>query len=395
MLTKIRGMRDKRKRPQKKTHGIVLGVLIMALTRLGSLNGLEQIGRTKLLKRLLDEKPASADTVGRAMSLLNNDALREINRHIYSRMKRNKALKPMVGNMFALIIDGHETTASYHRCCDECLERKIGAKDGEKTQYYHRNVCGMLKCRDFSIPLDVEEQRRGEDEVAAAKRLLERIMKNYPKAFKVIIADGLYARATFFELALSYKKDVIAVLKDERRELLQDAMGLFKGRSPSHVYTTKRKLIKCWDMQDFDSWDTFGGKVRVVRTVEETTITRQNGKKDEVNTSEWFWVSTITRERLGTEDFVSLAHGRWAIENNGFNELTTYWQADHVYKHSQNAINAFWLMIMLAYNLFHAFIRLNLKPRLRERHTKLYFLFMITAELFNGQGYELSPANTG
>ena len=144
-------------------------------------------------------------------------------------------------------------------------------------------------------------------------------------------------------------------------------------------------------MQDFDSWDTFEGKVRVVRTVEETTITRQNGKKDETNTSEWFWVSTITRERLGTEDFVNLGHGRWAIENNGFNELVTYWQADHVYKHGQNAISAFWLMTMLAYNLFHAFIRLNLKPQIREKHTKLYFLFMITAELFDGQKYEIIP----
>lgn len=384
-------MRDKRKKPQKKTYGIVLGVFVMALTRLGSLNGLEQNAGARFWKRLADEEPASADTVGRTMSLLNNDDLRRMNRHIYSRMKRNKALKPMMGNMFVLIIDGHETTASYHRHCDDCLERKIDVKDGEKTQYYHRNVCGMLKCRDFSILLDVEEQRRGEDEVAAATRLLARIMKNYPKAFKVIIADGLYARATFFELALSYKKDVIAVLKDERRELLQDAMGMFKGRSPSHVYTNKRKLIKCWDMQDFDSWDTFEGKVRVVRTVEETTITRQNGKKDETNTSEWFWVSTITRERLGTEDFVNLGHGRWAIENNGFNELVTYWQADHVYKHGQNAISAFWLMTMLAYNLFHAFIRLNLKPQIREKHTKLYFLFMITAELFDGQKYEIIP----
>lgn len=190
-------MKDKRKKPQKKTYGIVLGVLVMALTRLGSLNGLEQISWTRLLKRLLGEEPASADTVGRAMSLLNNDDLREISRHIYSRMKRNKALKPMTGDMFALIIDGHETTASYRRHCDECLERKTDTKDGKKTQYYHRDVCGMLKCRDFSMLLDVEEQKRGEDEAAAATRLLMRIMKNYAKAFNVIIADGLYARAVF------------------------------------------------------------------------------------------------------------------------------------------------------------------------------------------------------
>ena len=386
MLTKIGEMKDQRKRPQKKTLGIVLGVLIMALTRLGSLNCLEQIGRTKLLKRMTEEEPASADTVGRTMSLLNNDDLRRINRDIYSRMKRNKALKPMLENMFVLIIDGHETTASYKRRCRECLERKMETKEGEKTQYYHRNVIGMLKCRDFTIVLDVEEQRKGEDEVAAATRLLKRIIRNYPKAFKVIIADGLYARGKFFKFAIRQKKEVIAVLKDERRELMQDAKGLFEGRKPDHVYKEKRREVKCWDMEEFETWETLGRKVRVVRTIEETTVTRQNGKREEINRSEWYWVSTITRERLGTEELVKLGHSRWAIENNGFNELVTYWRADHVYKHNQSAINAFWLIIMIAYNLFHAFIRLNIKPQLRERHTKLYFLLKITAELFFNEG---------
>lgn len=381
VLTKIRGMRDSRIKPQKKTYDIVVGVMIMALTRLGSLNGLEQSSRTKLWKRLLDDAPASADTMGRVMSLLNNDELREINKSIYSRMKRNKALKPMVENMSVLIIDGHETSASYHRYCKDCLKRKIQTNDGEKIQYYHKNVCGMLKFKDFSVLLDVEEQKRGEDEVAAATRLLARIMNNYPRAFKIIIADGLYARASFFELVLSYKKDVIAVLKDDRRDLLQDAMGMFNGQTPCHVYENKKTIIKCWDMGNFDSWDTFNGKVRVVRTVEEKTVRRQIGQKDETKISEWFWVSTITKEKIGTKDFVEMAHSRWAIENNGFNELVTYWQADHVYRHNGNAINAFWLMTMLAYNLFHAFIRLNLKPQLRDRYTKLHLLRMIASEL--------------
>lgn len=389
----MRRMRDGRKKPQRKTYDVVLGVMVMALTRLGSLNGLEQSKGAIFWKRLLEEEPASADTTGRVMSHLNNEDLRKINKSIYSRMKRNKALRPGAGNVFALIIDGHETTASYHRCCEDCLEREIETKEGKKTQYYHRSVCGMLKSRDFTILLDAERQKPREDEVMAATRLVLRIVKKYLRAFKVIIADGLYARATFFDFALSCGKDVIAVLKDERRELLQDAVGIFKGKAPSHVYEDKKTKIRCWDMEGFDTWDTFGEKVRVVRTVEETTITRQNGKKDETSTREWFWVSTIPGEKVKTEDFINLAHGRWAIENNGFNELVRYWKVDHVYRHSQSAIEAFWLMIMLAYNLFHAFIRLNLKPQLRERHTKLHFLFMITAELFNGHKSEIITAS--
>ncbi len=367
-----------------------MSVLTMAITRLGSLNGLEQSMKTGFMRKMLEDEPASADTIGRVMSQIESEELREINREIYSKMKRNKAIKPIVGDILVLIIDGHETTASYKRCCRECLKREIETKEGKKEQYYHRSVYGMLKSQDFCIMIDIEEQKVWEDEVAAATRLLKRIIKRYPRGFKVIVADGLYARGKFFEFAVRNKKEVIAVLKDERRDLLQDAKGMFKGRRPDYKIKEKNKEIKCWDMEEFDTWETFSKKVRVVRTIEETRKKRQDRKEEEIKRSEWFWVSTITREKIGTEDFVNLAHGRWAIENNGFNELKTYWYADHVYKHNQNAINAFWLMIMIAYNLFHAFYKLNLKPQLREKYTKLYFLMMITAELFNKQICDIS-----
>jgi len=41
----------------------------------------------------------------------------------------------------------------------------------------------MLSGEDFPLLLDVEEQRKEEDEVAAVTRLVERILKNYPRAF--------------------------------------------------------------------------------------------------------------------------------------------------------------------------------------------------------------------
>ncbi len=62
-----------------------------------------------------------------------------------------------------------------------------------------------------------------------------------------------------------------------------------------------------------------------------------------------------------TQRVVRLGHARWDIQNPGFNELVNAWHGDHVYKHDSNAIEAFWLTLLLAYNLFHAFVRLNLK----------------------------------
>jgi len=45
--------------------------------------------------------------------------------------------------------------------------------------------------------------------------------------------------------------------------------------------------------------------------------------------------------------------------------LVTRWHANHVYRHEANAILVFWLLTMLACNLFMAFYQRNLKPAVR------------------------------
>ena len=176
---------------------------------------------------------------------------------------------------------------------------------------------------------------------------------------------------------------MIAVLKDERRDLLNDAQGLFKTeKSVSYRYGQLER--QCWDIEHFTSWSQMDRPVRVVRSLETKYRRRQNSGKLHYETSEWFWVSTISKEKLPTEDFVKLGHGRWKIENNGFNELVNYWHADHVYRHSPEAMEAFWLLTAIAFILFHAFIGLNLKPEIRYKYSKLHWARTITAELFRG-----------
>lgn len=145
---------------------------------------------------------------------------------------------------------------------------------------------------------------------------------------------------------------MITVLKDERRDLLKDAHGLFKEEK-SVTYTLVQSELKCQDIEHFSSWSQLGRDVRVVRSLETKNLRRQNTRKLHFETSEWVWVGTISKEKLPTEEFVKLAHGRWKIENNGFNELVNYWHVDHIYKHNPVSIESFWLLIMLAYVIFH------------------------------------------
>ena len=356
--------------------------MVMALAQMGSLNALEQTGENSFWKKWLATNLPSADAIGAVFSSIDANGFRGILRHLYSRLKRNKALQPPFrDNLFALVIDGHESSASYLRCCNQCLKREIKTLRGSRIQYYHRHVMAILLCKDFPFLLDLELQMPGEDEVAAATRLVERLFLNYPRAFDVVVADGLYAQAPFFKTVIAHGKQVIAVLKDDRRDLLQDAMGVFCQELP-FVFQQDGVTRQCWDIEGFKSWTSFGQEARVVRSVETTTVCRQNTGKKEDCVSEWVWVTTLPKQKVYTETFVGIGHARWDIENKAFNELTTYWHADHVYKHTVGAIEAFWLITMLAYNLFHAFIALNLKSAIRQLHTKLHLARAVTAELY-------------
>ena len=354
---------------------------------MGSLNALEQTQGNCFWNKWLDGKLPSADVMGTVFSTIDCRDLRAVLRHIYSRLKRNKALQPAFSDtLFALVIDGHECSASYLRCCEKCSQREIKTARGIRIQYYHRHVMAVLLCREFPLLLDLELQLPGEDEVAAATRLLDRIFLNYPRAFDVVVADGLYARASFFKTVTSHGKQVIAVLKDDRRDLMQDALGIFNQQKPV-LFQEKALIRQCWDIDGLTSWASFAKEVRVVRSVETTTVCRRKTGQKEDTVSEWMWVTTLPTQIAATESFVLTAHGRWDIENKAFNELTAYWHADHVYKHTMGAIEAFWLITMLAYNIFHAFIALNLKPVIRAAYTKHHLACLVSAELYSGGSF--------
>jgi len=361
----------------------------MMLTRRGSLNALEQDKGNRFWMRWLGCTLPSADTMGRVFSQVDLDAIRCCIHHVYSKLKRNKALKKTHG-FDVLIIDGHESNASYLRCCSGCLSRTVHTREGDRIQYYHRNVIAMLVGNDFPILVDVEQQRKGEEEVSCAMRLCKRVLRTYPRAFTMVVTDGLYLTAPFFKLLLDHGKEVLCVFKDERRDLMEDARALFPWQQPVVVRegNTERAL---WDIEGFSSWESLGKDVRVVRSLETTKVRRQRTGEEESQTSEWLWVTTVSQQRAGTEVIVKLGHVRWFIENRAINEMVTYWHADHMYRHHPNAIPAFWLTLMLVLNLFRAFVYLNIKPALRSRHSNLFFATLIFAGLYDGSYQKVPP----
>ena len=165
-------------------------VLVLFWTRLGSLNALETLAPAPFWKQWLGREMPSADTLGRVYSRLDAAAVRAAIHHVYERLKRNKAL-PGIGGLGVAVLDDHEPHASYRRCCRGCLKRTVQRRDGQQMQYYHRQVTLLLLSdappgsEPLRLLLDAEPQRPGEDEMAAAHRLLARVLETYPRAFDV------------------------------------------------------------------------------------------------------------------------------------------------------------------------------------------------------------------
>jgi hypothetical protein len=194
-----REVRDFRPRPQIPTHVFPATIFLMFLCRLRSFHELEQYADQSSWRRWLEHAVPSVDEIAYVSERMDLSSLRELLAHLYTRLMRNKVLQPMAGWRVAAV-DGHEIGCSYKRCCDECLTRHTKDNDDQCLQYYHRIVAFQLLGDNFRFLLDAELIRKREDEVAAATRMIERVLRRFPRSFDILTGDALYARAPLFNL---------------------------------------------------------------------------------------------------------------------------------------------------------------------------------------------------
>jgi hypothetical protein len=211
--------------------------------------------------------------------------------------------------------------------------------------------------------------------------------------FDILLLDALYAQAPLLKLAQQIGWDVVISLKQENRDLYQDALGLFRARPPDQTFS-ERQEGKTYEIR---LWQEFGlpftrdhpQPLRVVRTQEEVTETHYRGRQKQAETTshEWVWMTTLTSvfpppvvRRLG--------HERWKNENNGWMDLTQHWAFKHGFLHAcrhrpqrrkpsgerepvpNHGLAAVTLILLIAFALCSAFVL---------RHSKLARLHHLTS----------------
>ena len=361
---------DSRPQPDIPARAVGLSLILGEVIQLPSLLQLQEETKLPQWQRWVGYRhPISHDTFGYVSERLDPAQLRRAAIWINRKLKRGKAFEAnKINGLLAVSLDANEQFCSDHRCCEDCLTREITCKDvaGKeftKTQYYHKQVYAQLSGPALSVILDVEPMRQGEEECAAALRLLRRMRQKYGvRFFDLVVVDSWYANGPFLKTVVEELGwPVIAVLKQERYEAHQEALALTNGQKPTQVVERDGRQVEIWDVPSVRFTDSYAGPVRVVRVRERWTQRQRVGKQwqTEENEQNWIWVVAGDLDGYDGGAVRDLGHLRWQIENNAFGELTQHWHLTHCAHHHPVAVVALLWIKIIAFTLFHAFAILH------------------------------------
>jgi hypothetical protein len=365
---RLAGVSNHRCQPQIPTRSITASLFLAALMRVGSFLQLQSETARPGWQRLTGwSGRISDDALVYALERYDLQDLRQVLVDINKTLKRNKALESAkISGLLVVAVDANEQFHSRHRCCEACCQRtlKIKDKDGqvrEVTEFYHRQVYAQVQGPDFSTILDLEPIRPGEDEAAAALRLLGRMRRTYgPRFFDVVTVDAWYATEPFFKAVHKLGWPVVAVLKQERYDVYQEASALSREQAPKCRELNNRQ-VKLWDVRDL----TFGKtkSMRVVLAQESWQQNKRVGNETirETLQSHWRWLLGEPLKGYGPEVIWRIGHQRWGIENHTFNELTQHYHLTHCPHHQPVAMVAWLLFLVLGFTIFELFVHLNSK----------------------------------
>jgi hypothetical protein len=390
LFSLIDNISDRRQKPQIAPSDISASILCLLFSNLGSLNKFNIARDFSFIGNIADRVP-SASTVARSSDTIDLDDLRQILKSIYLKAKRSKMVEPYFTKYIG-IVDGHEICSSDIHWCSGCSARNVSkVKEEIKLNYYHRYTAFILAGDRFCFLLDIEPIYPGQGELTSSYSLLERVCKNYPKAFEVVVGDGLYLGGNTFNLLASHNKYAAAVLKDERRHLFEEAVSLSEIVEPE-VYSDHKVTYRVWDHTITGAWDGYKDPARVIKTEETKTLRHHSNELGRWETvqerAEWLWVTNLP-SIVSLKNVISTCHCRWQIENCCFNEIVNTWNGNHVYRHSQNAISAFILFLFIVLNIFNIFFSRNIKDK--RISTKSFLIDLVKAEFLAAHWIEPIP----
>jgi hypothetical protein len=363
----LRRVREGRTEPQIDLQAVNLCLMLGVITRVSSYLNLAHQTTRKRWRRLCGlRQPISHDTLAYVTERMQPEDWRLNQAEAVKILKANKALESCkINGLLFLSVDGNEHCKSRSRCCPRCCQRQVEetGDDGQKhkvTEYYHRYVMAQINGPKINVLLDAETILPGEDECAAALRLLGRIRHLYgPRFFNGVSFDAWYAKGPFLRRVEKLGWSWVVVLKREDMDVYQEARQLSQDQKPDASFRDEQRQreVRLWEVKDLEFSKQYEKTVRVVRSQERWTEKRIRGgrKEQKPRCSQWVWAASEELNGYAATVVYYGGHRRWGIENKAFNELTQGYHLDHCYHHDPNSMLVQMLILILGFTLFTAF----------------------------------------
>jgi hypothetical protein len=193
------------------------------------------------------------------------------------------------------------------------------------------------------------------NEVACFGNFFDEVVAAYDPLFEIVTGDaGLTSKANADRIHAKDKAYVLA-LKDNQPELLAEAKRLLTPRlgqepdaqsawEPYQGKQVQRRLYRTDHIAGYHEWN----HLQQAWLVEQLT----RDKDGKVAVEHRFFVTSLRRGRLSSEQILLVVRGHWGIENNCFWTLDTRWKEDAMpWCASGKAVEAISWLRLMAYNL--------------------------------------------
>lgn len=268
----------------------------------------------------------------------------------------------LLGQYWRVVLDGTGLFHFKERHCENCLKRVVTNEDGTKvTTYYHKVLEAKLILADnIVISLGTEFIENENENVTkqdcernAAKRLLYRIKKQYPRLNICILGDSLYAAQSIMSICRN----------NNWRYILNCKSGSQKNIMADYEYIKSSGNISCQNVKYNKNEE---GISKYVNHVEDVT-----GKTEVFNVFEYehnnykkpvkfIWITNIEVSDTNIEKMVEAGRSRWKIENEGFNnQKHGLYKIEHLNSKNSNAMKNHYLLIQISDILMQLYIATN------------------------------------
>lgn len=317
-------------------------------------------------RQALEEMP-HYDTLNYYLERLSLECLSELRRKMVTGLIRGKQFNRnrLLGKYWRVILDGTGLFCFKEKHCENCLRTERRTDDGKKGKLYYHKVLEAKIVLGDSIVISLgtefienekEDVEKQDCETNAAKRLMERIKKDYPRLPICIQGDALYATEPMMELCREkYHWAYIFTQKDTRQKLLDEGFEWIKsGGIKKASGLCEEKGTGCYASHV----EEVAGKKESMNVFEyEYEKKDKKGKKYRVR---FRWVSSLELTGKNLEEMIYAGRGRWKIENEGFNsQKNGIYRIEHLNSRNSNAMKNHYLLTQISDILMQLYLAWN------------------------------------